>query len=199
MLRGSRCRPILITTATTLIRLTPLVLSRNPAVAQMSPMVVSPAFGVLVSSLAALLFVPALWLSLHAIGNRIRRTTGRLADAIGRAPRMAQRVTNYPFVQDSLKSSEFTELLVEEDEDMAACRLASFVSYATAGPADDLRALVHARVLFSPTQISAAALRNCAVPRWRGSAMRVPLRRNLRPCVRSSKRIVARRQRRMDS
>ena len=64
--------------------------------------------------------MPALWLSLHGIGNRIRRATGRLAEAIGRAPRMAQWVTNQPFVQDSLKSSEFTDLLVEEDEGIDA-------------------------------------------------------------------------------
>ena len=116
----SRCRPILITTATTFIGLTPLMLSRNPSVAQIAPMVVSLAFGVLVSSVAALLFVPALWLGLHNIGRRIAQATGRLADVIGRAPRMARWVTLYPFVQDSLQSREFTDLLVEEDEDIDA-------------------------------------------------------------------------------
>lgn len=116
----SRCRPILITTATTFIGLLPLMLSRNPAVAQTSPMVVSLAFGVVASSVAALLFVPALWLGLHTIATRIRRTTVRLADAAARAPRMAQWATLFPFVQDSLQSSEYTDLLIEEDEGIDA-------------------------------------------------------------------------------
>ena len=111
-----RCRPILITTVTTFVGLTPLMLTRSPSAAPMIPMVVSLAFGVAVSSVAALVFLPALWLAMHRLGARGRRTATRLGDLVGRAPRIAQWLARYPFLQDSLRSRDFTDLLIEDEE-----------------------------------------------------------------------------------
>ena len=113
---ASRCRPILITTVTSFVGVMPLMLTRSPSVAPMVPMVVSLAFGIVVSSVAALVFVPALWLILHRVGARTRRTATNLADLVGRAPRIAQWLARYPFLQDSLESREFTDLLIEDEE-----------------------------------------------------------------------------------
>ena len=113
---AARCRPILITTVTSFVGLMPLMLTRSPSAAPMVPMVVSLAFGVVVSSVAALVFVPALWLVLHRIGIRTQRTATSLGDLVGRAPRVAQWLARYPFLQDSLRSREFTDLLIEDDE-----------------------------------------------------------------------------------
>ena len=111
-----RCRPILITTVTSFVGLMPLMLTRSPSAAPMVPMVVSLAFGVVVSSVAALVFVPALWLVLHRIGIGTQRTATSLGALVGRAPRVAQWLARYPFLQDSLQSREFTDLLIEDDE-----------------------------------------------------------------------------------
>ena len=113
---ASRCRPILITTVTSFVGLLPLMLTRSPSAAPMVPMVVSLAFGIVVSSAAALVFVPALWLVLHRIGTGTRRTATNLADLVGRAPRVVQWLARYPFLQDSLRSREFTDLLIEDEE-----------------------------------------------------------------------------------
>ena len=113
---ASRCRPILITTVTSFVGLMPLMLTRSPSAAPMVPMVVSLAFGVVVSSVAALVFVPALWLVLHRIGIGTQRTATSLGDLVGRAPRVAQWLARYPFLQDSLRSREFTDLLIEDEE-----------------------------------------------------------------------------------
>ena len=113
---ASRCRPILITTVTSFVGLMPLMLTRSPSAAPMVPMVVSLAFGIVVSSVAALVFVPALWLVVHAVGTRTRRTATTLGDLVGRAPRIVQWLARYPFLQDSLESSEFTDLLIEDEE-----------------------------------------------------------------------------------
>ena len=113
---ASRCRPILITTVTSFVGLLPLMLTRSPSAAPMVPMVVSLAFGIVVSSVAALVFVPALWLVLHRIGTGTRRTATNLVDLVGKAPRVVQWLARYPFLQDSLRSREFTDLLIEEEE-----------------------------------------------------------------------------------
>ncbi|MYJ75422.1 MAG: hypothetical protein F4089_10140, partial [Gammaproteobacteria bacterium] len=113
---ASRCRPILITTVTSFVGLMPLMLTQSPSAAPMVPMVVSLAFGIVVSSVAALVFVPALWLILHGVGTRTRRTATNLADLVGRAPRIAQWLARYPFLQDSLESREFTDLVIEDEE-----------------------------------------------------------------------------------
>ena len=113
---ASRCRPILITTVTTFVGLMPLMLTRSPSAAPMVPMVISLAFGVVVSSIAALVFVPALWLVLHRVGTGTQRTAMGLGDLVGRAPRIAQWLARYPFLQDSLRSQEFTDLVIEDEE-----------------------------------------------------------------------------------
>ena len=113
---ASRCRPILITTVTSFVGLMPLMLTRSPSAVPMVPMVVSLAFGIVVSSVAALVFVPALWLVLHRIGTGTRRTATSLGNLVGRAPRVAQWLARYPFLQDSLRSREFTDLLIEDEE-----------------------------------------------------------------------------------
>ena len=113
---ASRCRPILITTVTSFVGLMPLMLTRSPSAAPMVPMVVSLAFGIVVSSVAALVFVPALYLVLHRVGTGTRQTATSLADRVGRAPRVAAWLARYPFLQDSLRSREFTDLLIEDEE-----------------------------------------------------------------------------------
>ena len=113
---ASRCRPILITTVTSFVGLLPLMLTRSPSAAPMVPMVVSLAFGIVASSVAALVLVPALWLVLHRVGTRTRRTATNLADLVGRAPRIAQWLARYPFLQQSLESREFTDLVIEDEE-----------------------------------------------------------------------------------
>ena len=113
---ASRCRPILITTVTSFVGLMPLMLTRSPSAAPMVPMVVSLAFGIVVSSVAALVFVPALCLVLHRVGTGTRQTATGLADRVGRAPRVAAWLARYPFLQDSLRSREFTDLLIEDEE-----------------------------------------------------------------------------------
>ena len=113
---ASRCRPILITTVTSFVGLMPLMLTRSPSAAPMVPMVVSLAFGIVVSSVAALVFVPALWLVLHRVGTGTRRTATSLGELVGRAPRIGQWLARYPFLQDSLRSSEFTDLVIEDEE-----------------------------------------------------------------------------------
>lgn len=59
----SRFRPILITSATTFVGLAPLMFSRSVAAQSLAPLAVSLAFGILAAAVAALLVVPALWLS----------------------------------------------------------------------------------------------------------------------------------------
>jgi len=113
---ASRCRPILITTVTSFVGLMPLMLTRSPSAAPMVPMVVSLAFGIVVSSVAALVFVPALWLVLHRVGTGTRRTATSLVGLVGRAPRVVQWLARYPFLQDSLQSQEFTDLVIEDEE-----------------------------------------------------------------------------------
>ena len=113
---ASRCRPILITTVTSFVGLMPLMLTDSPSAAPMVPMVVSLAFGIAVSSVAALVFVPALWLAMHRVGTRTRRTATSLGDLVGGAPRIAQWLARYPFLQESLRSREFTDLLIDDEE-----------------------------------------------------------------------------------
>ena len=122
----SRCRPILITTATTLAGLMPLILNTSPAVAPMRPIVVSLAFGVAIAAAAALLFVPAFWLVLDRTGSRAKEkvATG-FGNLVGRAPRLQKWIERFPYVEQSLASQEFTDLMVEdEDLDPETARIA---------------------------------------------------------------------------
>ena len=75
----SRFRPILITTVTTMSGLTPLMLTQSVQAKSMVPMAISLGFGVLVSSAAALVLVPAFWLFLHNISQGAKRVTDRVS------------------------------------------------------------------------------------------------------------------------
>ena len=110
-----RCRPILITSATTVAGLTPLMLNTSASIASMRPIVISLAFGVALAAVAALLFVPALWLALDRILERAKRVTTGLGDLVGGAARLAKWVARYPYVQEGLSRQEFTDLVVDEE------------------------------------------------------------------------------------
>ena len=115
----SRFRPILITTVTTFAGVTPLMLSNSVPAQPLVPMAASLAFGVLFSSVAALLFVPALWLVLRDISGGARRVTDKVVTGvIGAAPRLSQWTARYPYVQESLRAQEFTDLQLPEDLDL---------------------------------------------------------------------------------
>ena len=75
----SRFRPILITTVTTMSGLTPLMLTQSVQAKSMVPMAISLGFGVLVSSAAALVLVPAFWLLLHDVSQRAKRVGDRVS------------------------------------------------------------------------------------------------------------------------
>ena len=111
----SRFRPILITSVTTFAGLTPLMLSVSVATQTLRPMAIALAYGVLVSSVAALLVVPSLWLVLQDISIGAKRVTGMLGDLIGAAPRLSRWMARYPYVQESLRTQEFTDLQVPDD------------------------------------------------------------------------------------
>ena len=111
-----RCRPILITTATTLAGLTPLILNTSASIAPMRPIVVSLAFGVAMAAAAALLFVPAFWLVLSKSGSRAKETVAAgFGNLVGRSPRLQRWMERYPYVEQSLASQEFTDLVVEDE------------------------------------------------------------------------------------
>ena len=75
----SRFRPILITSVTTMSGLTPLMLTQSVQAKSMVPMAISLGFGVLVSSAAALVLVPAFWLLLHDVSQRAKRVGDRVS------------------------------------------------------------------------------------------------------------------------
>ena len=111
----SRFRPILITSVTTFAGLTPLMLSTSVATQTLSPMAVALAYGVMVSSVAALVVVPSLWLVLHDISTGAKRVTDMVGELIGGAPRLSRWMAKYPYVQESLRAQEFTDLQVPDD------------------------------------------------------------------------------------
>ena len=115
----SRFRPILITTVTTFAGLTPLMLNDSPGAQILVPMAISLAFGILLSSVAALLVVPAFWLLLHDIGSRTRRVTDLVGDMLGGSARLSTWMARYPYVQQSLRAQEFTDLELPEDLGLA--------------------------------------------------------------------------------
>lgn len=110
-----RFRPILITTVTTFAGLTPLMFSTSVATLTLNPMAVALAYGVVVSSVAALLVVPALWLALHDIGSGAKKVTDLVGDMMGGAPRLSTWMARYPYVQESLSAQEFTDLEISDD------------------------------------------------------------------------------------
>ena len=110
----SRFRPILITTVTTFAGLAPLMFTGSTQAQLLVPMATSLTFGIVVSSVAALLVVPALWLVVNDIGSRTRRVT----DLVGSSPRLSMWMSRYPYVQESLRTQEFTDLELPEDLDL---------------------------------------------------------------------------------
>ena len=114
----SRFRPILITTVTTFAGLAPLMFSTSTQAQLLVPMAISLAFGILVSSFAALLVVPALWLVVHDIGSRTRRVTDLVGSSLGGSPRLSMWMSRYPYVQESLRTQEFTDLELPEELDL---------------------------------------------------------------------------------
>ena len=106
-----RCRPIVITTVTTFVGVAPLMLSRNVQALPMIPMAVSLAYGVLFAGVAALLAVPAFWLALHRLSRGAKRVGGDLVDT---APRLSKWMARFPYVGESLRSREFTDLQIDD-------------------------------------------------------------------------------------
>ena len=123
---ASRFRPILITTVTTLAGLLPLILTDSVHARPMVPMATSLAFGILFSGVAALLAVPAVWLLAHDVSGGGRRLKDLLGGLVGAAPRLTTWVSRYPYVQESLRTQEFTDLQLPDDLDLGpeAARIA---------------------------------------------------------------------------
>ncbi len=69
----SRCRPIVLTSITTFVGLSPLMLNTSVQAQFLVPMAVSLAFGVLFATLVTLMVVPAGYLILHDIGQLFTR------------------------------------------------------------------------------------------------------------------------------
>ena len=111
----SRFRPILITTVTTFAGLMPLMVTDSVQAQILVPMAISLAFGILISSVAALLVVPALWLVLRDISGGARRVGDLIGGAAGESARLAMWVARYPYVLESLRSEEFTNLELPEE------------------------------------------------------------------------------------
>jgi multidrug efflux pump subunit AcrB len=68
----SRCRPIILTSVTTFVGLTPLMLNTSVQAQFLVPMAVSLAFGVVLSTVVTLLVIPAGYLIMHDIGRLFR-------------------------------------------------------------------------------------------------------------------------------
>ena len=69
----SRCRPIVLTSITTFVGLSPLMLNKSVQAQFLVPMAVSLAFGVLFATLVTLLVVPAGYLILHDLGQLVSK------------------------------------------------------------------------------------------------------------------------------
>ena len=111
----SRFRPILITTVTTFAGLAPLMFGGSTQAQLLVPMATSLAFGILLSAVAALLVVPALWLVVDDVRRRTRRVTDLVGTSLGGSPRLATWMSRYPYVQESLRAQEFTDLELPDD------------------------------------------------------------------------------------
>jgi multidrug efflux pump subunit AcrB len=68
----SRCRPIVLTSLTTFIGLSPLMLNKSVQAQFLVPMAVSLSFGVLFATVVTLLVVPSGYLILHDLGGLLR-------------------------------------------------------------------------------------------------------------------------------
>ena len=119
----SRFRPILITTVTTFVGLVPFMASGSQQAQALIPMAVSLAFGVLFASVAALLVVPAFWLFIQDISQGTQRVAGAVGELFGAAPRLSRWAARFPYIEESLRTREFRDLMVTDelglDEDTA--------------------------------------------------------------------------------
>ena len=110
----SRFRPILITTVTTFVGLVPFMASDSVQAQSLIPMAVSLAFGVVAASTAALLVVPAFWLFVQDVQRGARRVTGAVGELVGDAPRLSRWAARFPYVEESLRTREFQDLMVTD-------------------------------------------------------------------------------------
>ncbi len=78
----SRCRPIILTSLTTFVGLSPLMINTSVQAVTLVPMAVSLAFGVLFSTVVTLFVVPSGYLIIHDIGERVRRMFDSTSRAI---------------------------------------------------------------------------------------------------------------------
>jgi multidrug efflux pump subunit AcrB len=78
----SRCRPIILTSLTTFIGLSPLMLNKSVQAQFLVPMAVSLSFGVLFATVVTLLVVPSGYLILHDLGNLLKKSNGNKATAL---------------------------------------------------------------------------------------------------------------------
>lgn len=83
----SRCRPIVLTSLTTFVGLSPLMLNTSVQAQFLVPMAVSLAFGVLFATVVTLLVVPSAYLVLGDISHLFGRMTGKLNQAAASATR----------------------------------------------------------------------------------------------------------------
>ncbi len=75
-----RFRPIVLTSVTTFLGLTPILLEQSVQAQFLIPMVVSLSFGVLFATTVTLIFVPALYLFGNNFGLRLGITSGAVSD-----------------------------------------------------------------------------------------------------------------------
>ena len=69
----SRCRPIILTSLTTFIGLSPLMLNKSVQAQFLVPMAVSLSFGVLFATLVTLFVVPSGYVILHDLGGLVKK------------------------------------------------------------------------------------------------------------------------------
>ena len=79
----SRCRPIILTSLTTFIGLSPLMLNKSVQAQFLVPMAVSLSFGVLFATLVTLLVVPSGYLILHDLGRLLKKREKTSPAALG--------------------------------------------------------------------------------------------------------------------
>jgi multidrug efflux pump subunit AcrB len=79
----SRCRPIILTSLTTFIGLSPLMLNKSVQAQFLVPMAVSLSFGVLFATVVTLLVVPSGYLILHDLGSLLKKSTRKKSTTPG--------------------------------------------------------------------------------------------------------------------
>ncbi len=80
----SRCRPIILTSVTTFVGLSPLMLNQSVQAQFLVPMAVSLAFGVMFATVVTLMVVPAGYLILDDLAGLFRREKPTSTESIAR-------------------------------------------------------------------------------------------------------------------